>query len=443
MAQIKTFNSYVLEYLGKDLPHELAQEVDLSSLGNETQNFILRMLSLMRKAGQPATDFNPWLIWGLSTVVPNILPGSLGGTIPPLTNPGRHEIFDAYVEKSISVPKNRQGIFVDVGCGFPPVTTVETTHRFPDWKVFGIDRNFAPYLVIDQDGHYACFGRDHTLYYMQPRSDAPDILAFYKDHVSTRKRFKAAFVKLQPMLTATADTKTSSVETGGFKLKQNLIKEYETEQLTFLETELGQCRLPPANVLRCMNLLLYFDPKTRIRMMTQAGSILDQGGILLAGTNHASGPYRRYIVYRKEGRRLHPEEFAFSPDVLRPLSVVAWFTIHEDDPEADLLAELTGSIRSNKAFWQKFFSRVDFLLEQHDICGRGENGFLIGPKAQKSPAEQRKLHCTLWQQIIDEGYVDQAVDALCTAGYDAFKNKVGDIAIRPGAGSHFPPLPLT
>jgi hypothetical protein len=31
---------------------------------------------------------------------------------------------------------------------------------------------------------------------------------------------------------------------------------------------------------------------------------------------------------------------------------------------------------------------------------------------------------------------------LSAAGYNAFENKVGDIAIRPGAGSYFPPLQL-
>jgi len=435
MKQMKTFNSYVREYLGHDLPHELAQGVDFSSLGSEAQNFILRMLSLMHKAGQSATDFNPGLIWELSNVIPHILPGSMGGIIPPLTNPGRHEIFDVYVEKSMSVPGGRHGTFVDVGCGFPPVTTVETARNFPDWKVFGIDRNFAPYLVTDPDGHYACFRQDHALHYMQPRSGAPNTLTFYKDHVSTRNRFRAAFDRLRPMLTTTADTGTESVEAEGYRLIRNAIREYETGQLTFLEAELGQCRLPSANVVRCMNLLLYFDSEIRIQMTTQAGSVLDEGGIFLAGTTHGSGSYRRYLVYRKEGGCLYPLEFAFSPDVLRPLSVVPWFTIHEEDPEAALLAELVCKIRSNKAFWQKFSDRADFLLEQHDICRRDENGFLISPKEKKPLAEQSELLSALWREISDEGYVAGAVDALCAAGYDAFKNKVGDIAIRPS--SHF------
>jgi hypothetical protein len=43
-------------------------------------------------------------------------------------------------------------------------------------------------------------------------------------------------------------------------------------------------------------------------------------------------------------------EFAFSLDNLRPSGLTPWFTIHENDPEAFLLAELTGTIRNNQKF---------------------------------------------------------------------------------------------
>jgi hypothetical protein len=34
----------------------------------------------------------------------------------------------------------------------------------------------------------------------------------------------------------------------------------------------------------------------------------------------------------------------------------------------------------------------------------------------------------------EEGYLDGAADALGRAGYEAWKNPVGDIAVRPPAG---------
>lgn len=439
---MKTFNSLVSEYLGSDLSHELAQGVEFSVLGSAAQNFILRTLRLMRKAGQSATDFSPWHIWELSTVIPRILPDSLGGIIPPFTNPGRHAVFDEYIKTSFSPPRNKQGVLIDIGCGFPPLTTVDTSHSFPDWKVFGIDQHFAPFVVIDPNGHYGCFGEDGTFHYMQPRFGAPDTSNFYTDHISTKNRFKGAFDKLYPML-KTADDKTGFYEKNGYKLIQNPIKEFETEQLIFHEAKLEKCLLPSAHVVRCMNVLVYFKSQDRVPMIIQAGSKLQEGGILVAGTNHGSGSYRRYIVYQKQGAHLHPVEFAFSIDVLRPLSVVPWFTIHEDDSEATLLAELAYCIRSNGDFWQKFSGRVDFLFEQHDICLRTDKGFLDTPQLQKPRQEQRKLHSKLWQKVTNEGYVGSAVDALCAAGYNGFENKVGDIAIRPGGDLGFPLLPLT
>ena len=96
------FNSVVRKYLGEELPSELVDGVDLSALGNEACRFLERLLKLMRQAKQPVADFNPYLIWELTALIPNALPGALGGRIPPITSPGRHKVFDAYVKRSVS-----------------------------------------------------------------------------------------------------------------------------------------------------------------------------------------------------------------------------------------------------------------------------------------------------------------------------------------------------
>jgi hypothetical protein len=438
---MKTFNSLVSEYLGGDLSHELAEGVEFSILSSAAQDFILRTLRLMRQAGQSATDFSPYHTWELSTVIPRILPDSLGGIIPPFTNPGRHTVFDKYIRKKLSVPRDQKAVLIDIGCGFPPLTTIDTSRNLPDWKVFGIDQRFAPFVVIDPDGHYGCFSKDGTFQYMQPRFGAPDTNNFYTDHISTQNRFKTAFDKLCPLL-KTADNTNGSYEKDGYKLTQNPIKEFETEQLTFHEADIEKCQLPFAHVVRCMNVLVYFKAQDRMRMIAQAGRKLQEGGIFMAGTNHGSGSYRRYVIYQKQGDHLLPTEFAFSIDVLRSLSVVPWFTIHDDDTEATLLAELAYCIRSNSDYWHKFSARVDFLFEQHDICLRNNKGFLEDPKVPKPRQEQRKLHSDLWQKVKCEGFIGGAVDALCTAGYNGFENVVGDIAIRPGGDSGFLTLPL-
>ena len=49
---------------------------------------------------------------------------------------------------------------MDVGCGFPPVTAVDTARSLHDWQVYGVDRSFADYVLYDADGYYACFDKN-------------------------------------------------------------------------------------------------------------------------------------------------------------------------------------------------------------------------------------------------------------------------------------------
>jgi len=127
---------------------------------------------------------------------------------------------------------------------------------------------------------------------------------------------------------------------------------------------------------------------------------------------------------------MFPKEFAFSPDNLGPITFMPWFTIHENDPEAILLADLVGTIRADLSFQRDFSSRIDTLLEDQGICQRGNDEFLHFPR-EISPIEYFEKNAAIWQQADAEGYPDRAVNILERAGYEAWKNSVGDIAIRP------------
>ncbi len=103
-----------------------------------------------------------------------------------------------------------------------------------------------------------------------------------------------------------------------------------------------------------------------------------------------------------------------------------------------LLAELAGTIRDDRSFWPEFSCRIDELLREHEICKRGSDGFLHFQRENMSPGEYLELNAVLWRQIEDEGYLDGVLSVLERAGYDAWKNSAGDIAVRPNANS----LPL-
>ena len=153
----KSFNDLVEQFLGKRLPEQMAKDISFSKLPSHAQGFALRMLALMKRAGYSATQFTPSLIQWLSNAIPNILPNAWGGRIPPITLPNRHRKLDDYVAQQNWIPGNDPHVFLDVGCGFPPVTASDTASKFSDWQVFGVDQSFSDYVLYDAKGHYACF----------------------------------------------------------------------------------------------------------------------------------------------------------------------------------------------------------------------------------------------------------------------------------------------
>ena len=431
--ETRSFNSLVEQYLGSRLPDRLADGVCFPELPSEAQNFILRMLALMQQAAYPPTDFTDVLTRMLSGMIPNMLPCAWGGQIPPLTMPGRHQKFDAYVAGQSWPVTDTPPVFIDIGCGFPPVTTMDTARYFPNWQIIGVDRFFAPYVVHDRTGNYACFDRKGEFQYFQSRQDQGG-QELYANADQTRKRFEKIFSDLKPSLTGIDDSRSETVEKNGRKLIKNHIRDFEADNLVFKEADIGAVQLAPARIVRCMNVLIYFSPQRRKETLSLLGDLLEDDGILIAGTN-GNNLQARYTVYRKETNDLPtPVEFSFSPDNLRSFGVMPWFTIHENDPEAFLLAELTGKLRGDRQFWPAFTQRFDDLLEQFGVCRRGGDGFLnlIGTELSVSVLIQKMR--SLWQQINSEGYLQEAVGVLRQNGYKAWNNPVGDISVQPPAG---------
>lgn len=422
------FNDLVERFLGSRLPEALACRISFPDLPQDARRFVFRMLSLMRRAAVPATEITPHMVWLLSAVNPAMLPSAWGGRIPPLTSGGRHEKLDAYVNQQTKMPENGRPVFIDLGCGFPPVTTVDTAGNLPDWSVFGVDPAFSSYVLYDADGAYACFSREGTFRYLQsPKKPLNDTTA------AAKRRFQLLFEELRLGLENAGGPGSRTVEKDGHRLVFNHIRDFETENLTFVKSDIQDLRLPRAQMVRCMNVLLYFEKTIRGKMLAAIGPLIRDGGMLVTGFNHPSGIYARYTVYEKDASGLRPLEFAFSPDNLRPLGTGPWVTLQEADPEAELLADLTRMLRADENFWEPFDRRVDDLQARFGICGRGKDGFLrfsADEQASLSPALMKDT-ALLWRQMEGEGHTQRAVQALCRAGCPAWMNPVGDIAVLP------------
>jgi len=430
--QNRSFNSLVKRFLGICLPDRLSQEIAYRQLPREARQFALRMLSLMQRASYPAADFTPLLIRGLSTTAGSSLPGAWNGRIPPITMAGRHRKLDLYVAGQSWPQLKSRPLFLDLGCGFPPATTVDTAKKFRDWNVFGVDRKFAAYMLVDAKGHYACFDRDGSLLYMQARLTTSGI-TMNDDPQSARNRFQALFDQMR----STMSEGGTIVDHQGSRLIRNPLREYEASNVTFIQTDIRELDLPPARVIRCMNVLLYVNAREREKLLAVMGRMLDDNGMLIAGFNHFLGGGARYAVYHKTGTRLIPKEFAFSLDNLRPVGIAPWYTLHADDPEAGLLADLTRAIRSDQTFWMNFSRRVDLLLADHGICRRDDNGFLHFSEPPAPPEQLVVQLVAMWRQIDNEDFSTAATEALTRAGFRSWINPVGDIAVRP-PGHPFP-----
>ena len=425
----KSFDALVKHFLGKSLPQYLSGAVSLSNLSSEAQEYIMRLFGLMKRSGYSTVNFNPLLIQWISHIIPNMLPSAWGGRVPPITFPLRHKKFDDYVAGFQWNTRTESPTFIDIGCGFPPVTTAETAQRFPDWQIVGVDRSFADYVLYDKDGNYACFDPNGKFQYFQAMTGS-DRQALYADSAKTKSMFEQLFSNLFPLLKDSNGPASKTVEKDGNRLIHNHIRDFETDSLLFIKSEALNLKLAPAKVYRIMNMLVYFKPEIRKQILYQVCELLEDDGIIITGTNGVSGQ-SRYSVYQKGGDGLFQKEFAFSLDNLGHLAIMPWFTIQENDPEAMLLAKYSGVIRSDQSFWPAFSNRLDKLLINHDICRREKNGYLHFPQ-QRTPIDKYVEKSTLiWQQMQKEGYADHAVDILVQTGFDAWKNSVGDIAVRP------------
>jgi hypothetical protein len=208
------------------------------------------------------------------------------------------------------------------------------------------------------------------------------------------------------------------------------MRSYEGNNLTLLRAGLGE-DVPPADIIRVFNVLFYFDSAFRSRAEQWALRTLRPGGLFFCGADGARTLEARYSVYRKEQDTLVRKEFAFSLDCLRPPTVIPFFCLHDLEKETFELANLVGVLNSDEEFNGGYNTRLDELLAERKILVRQPDGFLAPPPDPLDPAVWMMKLVALHGQLAAEGFVEQAVSVLQRAGYHAWKNPVGHIAVEP------------
>jgi len=390
----------------------------------DARAFLERAAALMQRAGMPPEDFSAFQAEMFASIAAHLLPGCWGGRVPPITLAGRHARIDQLVQKL----HGDRGRLLDIACGFPPLTTIDSNSALRLWDVVGVDRSLPEYFVHDQHGNYCVYNERGEALYFQPLIPTPESWeALLGDAESSARRFEALLRRLIQQRGGGADAPLN-VSHDGCTLSVHPVHDYESPNLRFIRSDLESLVTEPADVVRCFNMLMYFDGQFRERAMQRFADLLRDGGRLVCGTDWAWTTEARYSTYIKRDGAMVPIEFAFSLDNLTPIGVATWYTLHPDEPEANMLAGLCATLRADADFSSSFADVNNRLRARHGLCPRQPDGYFSASLPMENSA-------AIWiiagdySVELGEALSEQASRVLARAGHDARVNEIGHVAV--------------
>jgi hypothetical protein len=386
--------------------------------------FFERYFRLMQRGHFTARDLSPLQAGVLGTLVAPILPGAWSGRIPPVTMAGRHARLDEFVRDNRYGPVG-PGLILDIGCGYPATTSLDTVAALPDWQVVAADPAMPAWVVYDEDGSYATIDEERNILYMQP---ALPNMQGWSDILGHREgaedRFRKLFDQLLPALDSQAE-----IEIDGTRLvcPHRL---YKTEQISLIQQGIGEIDIDNVDVIRCYNVLVYYDADFRRQALDWFEEILTEGGLLLIGADWAHTIECRGSVYQKLGGKLVHQELAFTVDNLCAFSILPWYALVDDDYETLQLAEVTRILRGDEAFLQRLDAFGNDQRARHGLGQRGADGYYGSPDASLDPSQLWHA-AQLMSRALDAELADAAVAVLQDTGLQAWVNDIGHVAIKP------------
>jgi SAM-dependent methyltransferase len=396
---------------------------DLPTERDDVKAFIVRMFRFMDQAEMTARDLSVLQGDILGSLLARILPGAWQGRVPPITVKGRHQRIDELILNSRYLGPRETGSMLDLGCGFPPETTLDSAERLKGWTIHGADPSMPAFMVHDTDGAYATFNDRGEMIYCQP--SAPSVENWNEllaDPDATTRRFREIQDRFGEAHSGVNE------HPDGSRLTIDPKRTYERPGLTFSVGGIGQVDKSGFDVVRCFNVMYYFNDDFRQKALEWFASILNPGGVLIIGGDWAFTTECRYFVYQHDGDAMPAREFAFSLDNVLPLGLVPFFALHEKDRGLTLLARLVRTLRRDEAFRGRYYDLVDSLREEHGACPRDEDGFYGDVPQGIDPGELWGRAATMSDAISSE-LGGEAVEILQRAGWESWINEIGIVSV--------------
>jgi hypothetical protein len=318
----------------------------------DVKAFIDRMFRFMDRASMTARDLSPFQGAILGSLLGRIHPGAWNGRVPPITVKGRHRKIDELIADNRYLGRRTSGSMLDLGCGFPPETTLDSADRLAGWTIHGAD----------------------------------------------------------PSMPA------------------SMVRSYERPGLTFGVGGIGEVDIVGQDVVRCFNVMCYFDDDFREKALAWFASVLADGGILLVGGDWAYTLECRFFLYQREGHALRPREFSFGLDNVVPLGLVPFFALHDEDRGLTLLARLLSTLRADRAFRDRYYELTDRLRAENGICPRGDDGFFGSVEPDLDPDDLWRRAADMAETLAAELGPD-AVAILERAGWSSRVNEIGLVSV--------------
>ena len=383
-------------YFGGQLSQAVLKEFDqIDADDRELLGFVDTWLYYFHMAGGNARNFSPLAARFFAKVTRSYMP-SLWAKIPPITRGGRLRVIDRLVQEILHLVPDRAIRFLDVGCGYPPLPTIETAESCPAWTCVGVDPNFPQWILHDNDGTGACFDQSGTLVYIQYLEGGlqPEPERVEKD----RHSFTQHWATLQN------DSQLRAQLMRNEQLIVDPVNHYERHNLTFQAgtmTELNGNQ--KYDLIRCMNVFMYFTGETILKNIRHAKLLLVDAGVFVCGSIPESGSTAaRYLVYQKRDSALVPWLFGMDLGKFSQRDGNGWWAFHRDQPDALFLAKVVRTLADDPALSGRVHNLIDRVEHELGYSHRDRDGYLHQTGFIYNTADNERLNMAIASEFGDE-----------------------------------------